>query len=518
VKQKLMVGLVLAGVQWLALASVAVPAAEGYGLSLSEALRMALENNLDLISARTEPDISAEQVAIEEAGYDFSMAIDPTHSESKQEISNLFSLNEFTSDTGSVSIGKKLKFGADYGIELGLERDEAAGPLVVTPTTYSADLGLSFTLPLIGSMNGTSAGRVANTERLVLAQGNLEISRHGLLLDALRVMEETENAYWNVVASQAVLATRRVALTRSQELLALNKKKVEVGTLAPIEITQADAGVASNEEQVIIAEMDLANAEDDLRRLLNIPEGDPLWAMPVHPTDRPDIGAAAGIDLEQAMATALASRPEVLSARQTLRNDELSEKVARLKQRPGVALRANLRPAGNNFETLFDDMGQPTGQVSEGTFDEAITEIKDFDNYTWSVGVDFNYTIGNRAAKANYSVAGLNRHKSEIALENQEQLIRVDVRRAVRAVESGAKRIEAAQKNVVLQQKKLEAEHKKFENGMSTSFEVLTFQNDLAEAELGSIQAALDYTRARTSLERSKGTLLEARGLSLDTE
>ena len=87
---------------------------------------------------------------------------------------------------------------------------------------------------------------------------------------------------------------------------------------------------------------------------------------------------------------------------------------------------------------------------------------------------------------------------------------------AARAVDSGFKRFEAAQSNVVLQRKKLEAEQKKFENGMSTSFEVLTFQNDLADAELAAVRAKLDYVRSVAALERSKGTLLEARGLSLD--
>ncbi len=101
-------------------------------------------------------------------------------------------------------------------------------------------------------------------------------------------------------------------------------------------------------------------------------------------------------------------------------------------------------------------------------------------------------------------------------MRNQEQLIRVDARRSVRAVVSGIKRVQAARKNVELQEKKLDAEQKKFENGMSTSFEVLTFQSDLADSQLALIQAGLDYARALTSLERSKGTLLESRGLAVD--
>ena len=98
---------------------------------------------------------------------------------------------------------------------------------------------------------------------------------------------------------------------------------------------------------------------------------------------------------------------------------------------------------------------------------------------------------------------------------NQDQTIRVEVRRAARGVESGVKRVNAARTNSRLQREKLDAEQKKFENGMSTSFEVLTFQNDLGSAELREVQAILDYLKAIVELERSKGTLLESRGLSL---
>jgi outer membrane protein TolC len=129
--------------------------------------------------------------------------------------------------------------------------------------------------------------------------------------------------------------------------------------------------------------------------------------------------------------------------------------------------------------------------------------------------VTYTLPIGNKAAKARHRIAELNREKGSVDVQNQEQTVRVEVRSAVREVESGVKRVAAARKNVELQEKKLEAEQKKFENGMSTSFEVLTFQNDLADAELSMIQAGLDYARSLIAFERSKGVLLESRGLTL---
>ena len=127
----------------------------------------------------------------------------------------------------------------------------------------------------------------------------------------------------------------------------------------------------------------------------------------------------------------------------------------------------------------------------------------------------YSVPIANRKAKADYAIATINREKREIALQNTEDLIRVDVRTTARAVESGYERVVAGRKNVELQTKKLDAEQKKFDNGMSTSFEVFTFQTDLRNAQLTLIQSLLDYNKALADLERAKGTLLESKGLKL---
>jgi len=153
-----------------------------------------------------------------------------------------------------------------------------------------------------------------------------------------------------------------------------------------------------------------------------------------------------------------------------------------------------------------------------GGLGEAISEIPEFRNYDWSVGAEFSIPIRNRAAKANAAVAALERQRAELQIQNLEQSVRVEVRTAARGVTSGEERIAAARKNVELQERKLDAERKKFENGMSTSFEVLTFQTDLANAQLRLIQAVIEYSKARVELERVTGTLLEARGMRLETE
>lgn len=489
-----------------------------YELTLDQALRLALENNLDLVSARLDPEIADLGVDIERANFDPLLGAGIDHSESKQEISNLFSLNESEADSIDLSWSQNLDFGGDYAVTFDTGRNAASGPLVTTDTTYGAGVDVRFNLPLLRGF-----GREVTRESLLLARSGLEASIEDLRREAQRVLEDTEAAYWDVLAANEALRIARLRLKRAQDLLELNRKRVEVGTLAPIEIVTAEAGVASQEEGVIQAETEILNAEDNLRVLLAVPEIDPMWDYRLVPADRPDF-REVDVDVAEAIGTAMERRAEVVNARRTVRDRELSERVARNRVRPGLDLSVNVRPSGNNFETTFDAgpdgiPGTPddlTVTESVGTTGEAVSEIPEFDNYRWAAGLTFSYPLFNRAAKASYARSQLNRQQAEVALDGQEQAIRVEVRRAVRALDSGIKRMAAARANVASQEKSLEAEQKKYENGMSTSFDVLTAQNELADAELSLIRARLDFVKAKAALERSQGTLLEARGLRLD--
>lgn len=515
VKRTLVAWFVASALLLPALSSQAMAQAEepGFRLSLADCLKMALENNLDLVSARLDPEISEQSVVSRKSFFDPILTSSLFHSESEKEVFDLRDLTSSTVDAANVGLTQEFQYGASLTATLSGGRQQAEGALLRLENSYGSDVDLIYDMPLLQGLGVDVA-----TEQLVLAKGDLEISREELRRQAHLILESVEGAYWNVAASRRALEVARKRLTRAQDLLDLNRKKVEVGTMAPIEITQAEAGVADTEESVIVAEADIGNAEDELRRLMAIPHGDPIWSRPIDTIDTPRL-EEADISLDQAIATALAERPEISSWQQSLRNAGLSERVARKMLRPGLDFRVQVNPSGNNFTPgpgLDGIFGTPDDQpVPDGKLVESLEEIPEFKSYDWQVSLAFRYPLGNRQAKANHAIARLNREKAEISLRDQEQTIRVEVRRAVRNVESGIKRVRAATENVRLQAEKLAAEQKKFDNGMSTSFEVLTFQNDLADAELRVIRAAVDYTKALAALEVAKGTLLQARGLSL---
>jgi outer membrane protein len=258
-----------------------------------------------------------------------------------------------------------------------------------------------------------------------------------------------------------------------------------------------------------------------LRRLLAIPAEDPIWSRTIIPTETP-VEEPRTVVLNEAITKALEARPEMIEARAALENAALSERARRNLARHQLDLSASVTPSGNNLvEVNNGPDGLPGGGDDfpvTGNVGDSLSEIGNFDNYAYRVNLTYAVPLGNRAAKATYASARIERERQEISNKNTEDLIRVDVRTAVRAVESGYERVVAARKNVELQTKKLEAEQKKFENGMSTSFEVFTFQTDLRNAQLSLIQALLDFNKSLADLERAKGTLLESKGLALASD
>ena len=506
------------------------PANEENGLqmSLADCLRRALENNLDLVIARKDPLIAEQGVETQQAPFDPNLGASASYQKQStgQTITNTdLTLDppetvsqdvtsDYTLEQLGASWAQRLKFGADYSAEFDFaDMPQSTGARVLGPgflsiydsSSRNPSLTLTFNMPLLRGF-----GKEVNTLNLVLAKSNVDISRQGLLLQSQLTIQEVENAYWDLVAARAALQVARESMKLAQDLYDLNRKKVEVGTLAPIEITQAEAGVASREEAVIIAETAVLNAQDNLLRLMAVPKEDPAWSQRILPTDRPEYQVRDGRYRRRSRQglrpppgdrdrQAAAQEQRAVGKGREARDEALAEPHRR--PRPRV-LGLEQHGGPGHFRRLRD---------------AAVQHRPRNDTRAWSVGLLYGFPIGNRAAKANYEVATLTREKAEVGLQNTEQSIRVDVRAAARSVESGVKRVEAARANTVLQRKTVEAEQKKFENGMSTSFEVLRIQNDLFSAQLAEIQAILSYTKSLVDLERAQGTILEARGLSLDS-
>jgi len=506
-------------------------------LSLQEALTTAVQNNLQVAIRRRDPEIADYNVTEQDAFFDPLLAADGSYGKSKTEpLSDFESTgNKFWS--GSVTLNQILKQGFNYSVgwattkNRSIYRTSSSGLGFFHPVTptYSSGIVLRVNQPLLRGF-----GFEYNETGIEIAQVGVSTSHENFRASVLDILSLTEQAYWELNASISALEVQIESLKLAGDLLSLNQKKVEVGTLAPIQITEAEASVADRQQGVILARAAIRNDEDNLRRIMNIPPDSPDWNTALIPTDKPPFEPQE-IDLAAMEKSALESRPEIQIAKNNVRTSELQHRFDEKNKKPQLDAFATLAPSGNNYEanstkvvghhqepvdtngdgipdstvSVPDEVLQPLG------FSESASEVFSNDIYDWSVGLRFSIPLGNRAAKAVSARSQVQLEQNQMSLEDTQRAILVDVRIAVRAVETFRKSVDAARANVVLQRKKLEAEQKRYENGMSTSFQVLTFQNDLTSALNQEIAAITLYNKSIAALGRSTGMIAGNRGITI---
>ncbi len=475
------------------------PSSEEVVLSLMDGLKAALENNLDIAVRRYDPLMAGARLTGMEAAFDPLLSGSASSSNDEQRRVSSF-IGPFSSKdkihSYSASFFDPLTTGGSYRLDL-TATDNATSTTNLAGSGFSTGFNTtwqaSFTQPLLRNMGRTSSRYLVLVSRNVVGV-NAAIFRQAVL----DTLSAAEKAYWNLNFAQMDLKTKRASLQLAKDFLGQNRIKVRVGTLAPIEITQAEAGVADREEGVILAENAVKTAEDELRRVMNVPRDSPMWSQSIRPSDPPPL-AEVTPDMEAAVAAAEKSRPDLEQARLSLKSRETELAYRRNQRRWGLDFNGNYGLLG------FDDFAYRT----------SFEDLRDRNQKNWALSLTLSVPIGNRLAIADFTEAEHRLDQARYDLQRLEQVARIEVRNAVRTVETNLKRVKAAQVNVRLQREKLSAEQKKFENGMSTSFQVLQFQTDLSTAESRENQAIVDFNKSLVDLERAKGTLLEAKSMLL---
>ncbi len=513
-------------------------------LSLEECVARALERNLDIAIARLDPASARENVTIAEAQFDSSLSANLSHTDVQQEPTSTFSMTKQTVDQTGVTYTDPLLTGGQWTASMKYnERDSAFPPgsaaaFGLVPLNVGASLTLSISQPLMRNY-----GLKINRTGIDRAMNNLQVSEAQLADRVMQIVEQVEAAYWDLVGAQQGLAVAERSLRLAEDFLRQTKIKVEVGTLPPIEITTAEAEVATRDVSKILQENAVRDAEDTLRALMRVPPRSADWGRDIAPTDKP-VFSETTPDTDIAIAEALERRSSVIQAKLALKNAELSERWRRNQLRWDLRVEGSFTTDGNNFEYLprtvtqtvetidwngpdgifnSGDVSLVTTQVErerlvreDGSRGDAFSELPKLDNTNWTVGLRLGIPLGNRVAKAEHTRSRLALDQAGLQVDVAMQAVSVEVRRAVRSVQTNARRVKSADLNVIKQEKKTDAEQKRYENGLSTAYQVLQFQRDFLAAEADRISAVIDYMKALSHLERVKASLLEARHITLE--
>jgi outer membrane protein TolC len=481
-------------------------------LSLKESIALALKNNLEISIERINPEISGTEITRNEADFDYNLKLSTSGGKSRIPSASAFaSPPETENDSFSIGAGikKRAPTGTNYEISLDTDRAATNSKFQGLNPQYTTSLNLNITQNLLKDF-----GVDVNTAKIKIASNNKEITVYQFRDRVIRIISQVEEIYWDLLFAIEDLKVKRESLKLAKDLERRIRIQVDVGTMAPIEITQAQAEVAAREEDVIIAQNTVENIEDKLKKAINIEE-ERNWDTAITPTDAPQI-FAEDIKLEDSIRLALENRPDYTQARIDLKNKDIQLEFRKNQLYPALDLTGSLKLNGLSGDAADVSFG---GSVSRSGFGGDY--LKSYDRlfsgnyYDWSIGLSVQIPIGNRAAKSSYTAAKLDIEKGLRSLKNLEQQISLEVREAVRSIETNIKRIHATAVSRKLSEEKLSAEEKKFAVGMSTSFNVLEFQRDLIAAKTKEVSAIIDYNKSLVNLERVKGTILEKNSIEL---
>lgn len=472
------------------------PAAEA-PLTLDAAIHSALAHNFTIASARFEPKIArARQVTA--AG-----AFDPTLSASLERSDyRLNPLNPLTglqtplyverNDTLSVSLGGKMPFGLQYAFVSSAQNYRDSTPESQLHDKYTTFNGIRLTQPLL---RGFGFGANLAGVRLARAQRGIARAtyRQAVTDTITRTIAAYNNLYYAQQAHQNAVRSRQLA----NDLLAENRRKVEVGSISPADVTIAAARVARVEEGVIQSERGVLDSRNYLVTLLSSetrPATDQIFAIAPPPAVAPP-----AIDRAAALAAAYERRPEILEARENI-----------------LRARASLSEARSAALPQVDLIGSYGYTGAGATVDDAYRDSRRKDTASWSAGAEVSVPLPLRDGRGRVRASRLTLEQARTDLARLEQQIAVEVANAAGQIDATARRVDATRRARELAEASLVAEQKRLQVGQSDTFTVLQFQELRSAAEQAEYRAIADYNIALAEFDRTTGATLERYAVSLE--
>jgi HAE1 family hydrophobic/amphiphilic exporter-1 len=470
-------------------------------LTVDEAVKMAIEHNVDLAADRLEPQIDDTRVAA--AGGAFK----PTISTSVQRNNQLQPPASFLVPTATrtdvvtsnVAFNHRLPWlGTSYSVGWDSSHTDSNSFLNSYNPLLQSGLSINVSQPLLRDLL-TDPSRV----QLALAQNNRSIAGTRLNESVVQTTAAVKAAYWNLVAAMNNVDARRAALQLAEELVRVNKAKVDVGQSPPIDLVSAEAEVASNREQLIVAETSVRQTEDRLRLLIFDPTDRSIWNIRLEPADTPPVGTTT-LDLDSAVTNALRDRADLIRARKDIENANTTVKLAGNQKLPDVRLNARYQANGLGGTEVLRSGGFPGTIIGPGngtTFGTVLDQLFRSDYPTWALGVSVSYPVGQSTDEANYARTKLEASQAAQRIKGAEGRVIQQVRDAAWKVDMNAKRVETTRAVRELAEQRVDAEQKRYEVGMSTSFLVIQAQRDLSQAKTNELAAILAYDLALVDFE-----------------
>ena len=481
-------------------------------LTLDEAVKSALERNLDITVQRLNPEINDIAYASIASVYHPSLtslvgpqstAVLPTNQTSVG-AGGITPSTQTMTFNGGVAQNIPWGGGAFTASLSNFRRATTINNALYNPL-FQSNWNFSYVQPLMRNFSIDST-----RQQLQVTKLNRDISDVQLRATITNTLSNVRNAYWDYVFAVEAVQVAQKSLDLASKLVQDNQTRVEVGTMAPIDVVQAQSEQATRRQALVAAESTRRTAELTLKRLIVAGTADPNWNATIDPVDRPDFQPQP-IDIEAAVRRALSERTDIEIAKKTVAQNDVTLKLLTDQLKPQIDLQAayGLQGLGGTQLQRSGVLGGNVTTTIPGGVGDAFSTLFRNAFPTWTAQLVMSYPLGVSTQKANAARGRVQLSQVEAQLKQVELQVATDVTNAAVTSQSAAEGVQAAQAARELAQKKLEAEQSKFEVGMSTNYFVVQAQRDLADAQNTELRQVLNFRKSLVELERLQQTTLQ---------
>jgi len=521
-------------------ARVGVNPSKRVTLTLRDAMTMALENNRDIEVERLNVQMNEFDLRGAQGFYDPNLATTLYYDHRAIPATSIFASGKTDNVIGSTTFTQRTPWqGSSITGLFDNNRATTDNPFVSLNPQYTTNLSFTFTQPILRNRTIDSGRR-----QIRIAKKRLDISDSQFRQRAIEIIAQVQRAYWDLVFARRDQEIKQESVDLANTQLEHNERLVDAGTLAKSDIISARVELERRKDEAEAAVDAIQRAENALKALMaQVGDGE-IWQSELVPVEQPQIEPGASLPLEDALRLAAQNRPEMEQYRLRGELNKIDSEYLRNQTKPqvdffatyGVAglagpLRATENPINASNAILYGRINQlsalaglpplpiaNTGGTPDsliGGYGQSLANLFKNDFRSWRFGLNINLPLRNRTAEANLGRSLAEGKQIEAQRQKTEQLIEVEVRNALQAVETARKRADAAKNSRVNAELQYQSEQRKFDAGQSTNFFVLDRQNALSSARGRELRALTDYTKAVAELQRALSTTLSSNNVEV---
>ena len=474
-------------------------------ITADEAVKFALENNMGLQTERLSPQIQTLALARAESAYAPVSFVNFRRSANTSPPTDFLTVGVATTTTGAMvtdgGVQQLLRWGgASYSVSMSGSRSTTDALRTPFSPQLNSSLNATYVQPLLRNFKIDF-----NRQAVLQNQNQLTVTDLQLMARVTQTGRVVRDAYYALVGAMGQLDVARQSLELANESLRQNKRRVEVGVMASIDIIEAEAEVARVQENLLVSEANVRTLEDALRVLVLNPSQPDFWTVRLVPTERPLL-TAQPVSVEAAIDNALKNRTDIAIARKQLESTDLDIKFAKNQSLPALDVTARYGMSGlggtqNQWAGGLDGALPFIESSSQRSFADTLRDVFGNDFRNWSVALSLSYPIGQSTAEASLAQSRLQLQQGQIALRELEVSVVAQVRDAGRQVSSSLQRVEATRNAVKFAQIRYDAEQKRVTAGLGSTFQLLNAQQALTQARQNENRAIIDYNRALVAFQ-----------------